>query len=558
MRNAPPISNNTTPIAPSAPDSGGVNATGMFTHLAPRAIQCVVGVIFVLLVMNFYQWGELSLSAIGYPGQLDFGEGVVWRQAQMMAAGQGYAPIEASPYIVFHYPPVFYGVVITTAEMLGMSYLEAGRLVSTLSALGVAAILALFYAAAIRDETRDRLSQLSILFVFLVCFTMFPLTRWSFLMRVDLVAVLLGFAGAFLAFRFPHRRWAVLCSAVLCVAAVYTKQSNIAAPGAAFLILLAIRPLHAGIWLGTCLVTGLGVLAVMVLATHGEFLNHIVLYNINRFDFSRLKTVPLLMNLYFFFMALIFISTRQAVQRLFVSVGPSRPILPRIEALRAKITHSLPDRLLFFWCVYIVMTILPTLAYAKSGAGVNYFIDFSLAWVLGLTVLLPQFVNRLRALFAGQGPETPIDHVRLAVWPIAFLAQCFATQGIVSLDGLLTEEMTARREFVDCRIQQAEKPIISDDMVALLRNGKDVVWESAIFAELAATGGWDETVMIDRLIGQDFAFLLTEGQRGDAVFDARYSNGVAGAVDAGYPKKEQWGGYLFHLPADYAAPACDA
>ena len=102
-------------------------------------------------------------------------------------------------------------------------------------------------------------------------------------------------------------------------------------------------------------------------------------------------------------------------------------------------------------------------------------------------------------------------------------------------------------------IQAAPRPVISDDMVILLRNRKEVLWEPAIFAELASTGHWDERPFIELIRARRFSFFITEGGRGDRIFDSRYTPAVASAMEEAYPTKCWVAGYLIHLPAAAAA-----
>jgi hypothetical protein len=99
------------------------------------------------------------------------------------------------------------------------------------------------------------------------------------------------------------------------------------------------------------------------------------------------------------------------------------------------------------------------------------------------------------------------------------------------------------------RVREASKPVISDDMVVIMRSGKEVVWEPAIFAELAVLDRWDEGPFIQMIQSNDFAFFVTEGQKGDPVFDSRYNASVLAAIEAAYPRTEQLAGYILHLPA---------
>ena len=98
-------------------------------------------------------------------------------------------------------------------------------------------------------------------------------------------------------------------------------------------------------------------------------------------------------------------------------------------------------------------------------------------------------------------------------------------------------------------IAATDKPVISDDMVLLLRSGKPVLWEPAIFAELASTGDWDQQPFVDRIRNREFAFFVTWGQRGFDRFDERYNRAVAEAIEAAYPIKQSTAaGLTVHRP----------
>ena len=65
---------------------------------------------------------------------------------------------------------------------------------------------------------------------------------------------------------------------------------------------------------------------------------------------------------------------------------------------------------------------------------------------------------------------------------------------------LWRESSSRARELaqLSAEIASADKPVISDDMVLLIRSGREVLWEPAIFAELASTGDWDERPFVRR------------------------------------------------------------
>jgi hypothetical protein len=98
-------------------------------------------------------------------------------------------------------------------------------------------------------------------------------------------------------------------------------------------------------------------------------------------------------------------------------------------------------------------------------------------------------------------------------------------------------------------VRAATKPIISDDMVLLVRNGKEVYIEPAIIGEGSALGSFDQRPLIRDVLAGKFAFFLTAGEAGDRIFDNRYSPEFAKAVDRAYPRKIRLLGRTIHLPA---------
>ncbi len=98
------------------------------------------------------------------------------------------------------------------------------------------------------------------------------------------------------------------------------------------------------------------------------------------------------------------------------------------------------------------------------------------------------------------------------------------------------------------RIEDAREPVLSDDMVLLMKAGKEVPWEPAIFSELANTGRWDQRLIVDMIKDRAFAFIITRGHSGEKIYDARFTPDVDMAIDKVYPRTEERGGRTLHLP----------
>ena len=73
----------------------------------------------------------------------------------------------------------------------------------------------------------------------------------------------------------------------------------------------------------------------------------------------------------------------------------------------------------------------------------------------------------------------------------------------------------ARKEMGELfrQIQAAQKPVVSDDMVMLLRAGKRHPLETMIFTGLAKEGKWDDGKLVDRIESHAFAFLVVRAAR---------------------------------------------
>jgi hypothetical protein len=177
---------------------------------------------------------------------------------------------------------------------------------------------------------------------------------------------------------------------------------------------------------------------------------------------------------------------------------------------------------------------------AKSGSNVNYFLDWSFA--LGM--------------FAAMAPS----EAGKAADPTPELRTIMTTAAAIGLAvGALFAPLPRTDERSDSPhardlarlarvIAAADKPVISDDMVVLIRGGQDVRWESAIFAELASTGRWDERPFVERIRNHEFAFFITLDDEGRSSFRQRYNPAVAQAIDTAYPSREEMAGLIIHRP----------
>ena len=493
-----------------------------------------------------YEFGRFlvdAVAAIGFAGELDYGEGIVWEQMRLMLAGRGYGAIDGLPAIVFHYPPVFHMVSAALAGATGIDQLAAGRSVSIGSTVLIGVLAGLLAAKTVRADDSLRTAVVCGVVAGLSVFCFSPIAYWAPLMRVDMLSIALSFAGLLAAMFALTRPALVVVSSLLFVAAVFTKQTSIVAPAAVFVTFLLIRPRLAWLLAGSCIAIGLVALGALMIATDGGFARHIFLYNANRIDPRRLGAILLEIASHSLFVTVVVIDVAARLQaRLPLYRGAGS-----ISALRQRLLAAPGDAFYLMILVYAVLAFLMTLSIAKSGSNVNYFME----WMAVLAILLGTAARD--AANAVLGLTMPTPSKRLFANPLLVPAliglQTLLLSPIADNAKQQAPARVAELRKLEAMVRSAPRPVISDDMVLLIRSGVAVQWEPAIFAELASTGAWDEAPFVDRIEARQFAFFVTAGVRGERLFDSRYNPAVADAIEAAYPVKREVAGYTLHLPA---------
>ena len=480
----------------------------------------------VLLIVLLVDAGKLLTTAtlaIGYPYDLDYGEGIVWQQMVNIVAGRGYAPLGTFPAIVYHYPPVYHLVVAGVTALTGGDALAAGRSVSLASTLGAMAMAG--WLAGRAAGTADRRCLMVGGTVAALAFGASPtVLAWASLMRVDLLATALTLAGLCLTVRGLRLPTHVPVAAAITFAlAVYTKQTAILGPLAAFAALMVVRRGTGWRFLALSAALGLAALAVLMAVSHGQFLRHVLSYNVNRFDPGRWQL-------------LVYTLASQAVMlaiALAVAVG-----------LRRRMT---PTRLLL--AIYLGLRLLTLPLSLKSGASDNYLIDlFSIA-----------------AVFVGVGvAEVAAAVLRGCPWPRPLVTLLLLVALPVQAARLGDAHEVARdprwradAAAVVARIRATPRPVIGDYMVLIRRAGRPVLFEPAIAAELAHAGRYDEAGMVAVVRRGELGFIVTQGDL--HWYGERYNPAMQAAIAAAYPRVEHHGDMTLHLPAapamrDPAAP----
>jgi hypothetical protein len=326
-------------------------------------------------------------------------------------------------------------------------------------------------------------------------------------------------------------------AALLFVCAVYTKQSMIAAPAACFGALLLLRPATALRGIATAVVIGAAVLGILSWVTEGGFFRHLFLYNLNRFDVRQLLPLLTLFSAHALYFAVALLGNRERIGQLAAALKvKGAPLRARI----AGVPGGEPYVILLF---YLGTTLLMLPLIAKSGSNANYLIEFIcvVSLFVGLSVK-----EAARLVLHGSAVARPMRLLSL-VLVAALVAQVWLLP-TDRFDKISPRPDQAEFAALARLIHQADRPVLSDDMVLVLRAGKDVLWEPAIFAELSAKGLVDERAFVRRIEARQFAFLVTFGGPGAPEFDARYNPAVTAAILRAYPHQRRIAGFLVRTP----------
>ena len=325
----------------------------------------------ILLAVHAAFLLALIASAIRFPFGIDYGEGIVWQQMKLVIAGHAYGRIDGFPAIVFHYTPLYYLLADALHATTGVDELAAGRIVSAAATALTSTLAGLIIFTSLRRESGSLSAIVCAVIGGLVILSFIPVQIFSALMRVDMAAIMFSFAGVYFALSARMRRELIHLAALCFLAAVFTKQVSIAAPAATFLTLLFVQPRTAVAGAATTLVVGVTIAASLTFFTDGNFLRHIFLYNINRLKLSNYTMFAILL-LYvgYIYVVLIGLAWRMNECWRFGERGA------RFRALRKRLTASPYDTALFLFLVYFCFAAAMLAFIFKSGASVNYFIEF--------------------------------------------------------------------------------------------------------------------------------------------------------------------------------------
>ena len=461
----------------------------------PRPLFLLYFTLAIFLAAGVVAFILQSAIAVRTDSELDYGEGIVlWQAANVTNWKRAYRPIEQYPHIVFHYPPLFHLTSRAVATFTN-TLLQAGRLTSVLSLAGTCLITALLTAWTMPPGGGSFARFIGAFAAGTLVFTT-PMWTWGVLMRVDMLAIFLTVCGVAL-FVLARRRPALSFLAfVFFVAAVYTKQTQFAAPIACFLLAFIERPRRALQLFGFSTALGLIVMAMLYTATDGVILRHLITYNQNPYFPQRI------------FIRLRYHCSYLVGPLLIAGLFPIALFRTRKTRLLTRLRIAL-KRTFFERCVLVVAAyfwlsaIIAAATISKQGASDNYFLEMDVVacWLSGLFVA---WLAR-RASFK---PRRAFVYLQMIVVFVLMLQCVTSFRQVAAIARTYKHRPIDRSHEVVNFIKQLPGDVYSEDMIILVQAGKEVPAEPAIISALAEDGKWDESGFVERIKNGQFSAVV--------------------------------------------------
>ncbi len=460
---------------------------------------------------------------------MNLGEGPVLNQcARIMIQGLAYPKLSPTEPIVFNYPPVYYLLTHAVAAT-GLDLLLAGRIVALISMLGVALVTGLLVYRVVPARL-GRIPRFGGAALVVLSFGFRAVTRWAPIMRVDLPALLLTLAGMYC---FVQRRMAL--AFVFFSLAMFTKHNFFSAL-AACLIVAAILGVSTLLrCLGAASAVALPLLAGYVWWTGGEFLNHLVRYNIAPFSL-RLMIDGMWRN--FLDIRWVLCFAAPAVALATVKVIRARSV----ARLRLGLRASRFRLALAAGALHWIFSLLISASYGKFGSDFNYFLEWDLVscWLGGM-------IFSIVVWKAQRTPRKVLLAAPALLIPMAGLLEMapVALRSFKPSSATLEEAARTREKYRELYrlVAAIPGPVISQDMTVVVQSGKKFQFEPDLIRHMTEVGSFDETPLIARVAAAEYGAIILYSSL-DFIFTPR----MAAAVRQNYEERQTIGQFRIYRP----------
>lgn len=505
-------------------------------RLLPRMRHRYVRLIATLVALNLAGCLYAGWFHVTRPYEIDYGEGIVLYQARhILDRDVAFQPITQYPYVVYHYPPVFH-LASRALDLAVGDLLLSGRIVSFVCGLLICGILVLLTSALLPRRVDPAIRRAMCAAAGALPLT-FPNFYWTWLARVDSIALVFAFFALWVFVRLRPSWPADIAVGALFVVALFAKQMTLASVFACLITAALIdhaRLLRTVVTMG---VLGSAILGVLIWFTHGEVIRHLFLYIQNPFNW--LAAVAGIIINWLELPILASLAVAAVARTLRRSVARARRF-----SLRAwgSYLRSSPRRCATFVLVlHHVIAGVFTLSGGKAGSNVNYYLEWNLTLpplaVLALVRWLPKcHTERMR--FS--------QVLAVAALPFFLITAPFSVGWYPHLRDLQVDDQAALRNhaaLIDL-LRHTPGPVLSEDMTLLDQADKGVPAEPAIINVLAVAGTWDEAPMIDLIRRHHFDRIIVYDLRARY----RWTPAMARAIDGAYHWEQSYGKYKVYRP----------
>jgi len=442
--------------------------------------------------------------------QLDYGEAPLIDQAKRLAKGENIyqRDLTAPPYTVSNYPPLYVLLLAPFAKLFSPSFLP-GRLISLASTI----IGAVFLGGIVLNLSQNRLASRVTTCFFL---TIPYVVEWSAHARVDMLALALSTGALYFGSKQEKTRRTSFMSAILLVAAMFTRQTyGFAAPVTLFLWMVIDDKRHAFMLAGiTALLSGFLFLIINGV-THGGFYFNIVSANVNPFDWAQVWDYWLRLREVF-------------------------PLLLILSMAYCCFADS-KNRSWQLATFYLVTSAISALTIGKLGANINYLLEVSAAFSLTVGMLL----SRLGADETGMNthqrtnfiqPWLPVIRgalmVALAV-QVGLFIKATLNRPVESLKWRIMPQK--QLAYLDWFVGTKEAPILADEhMGMLVLQDRPLVIQPFEMTQLANAGLWNQANFITTITHQEPSLILIHHFMGYPVYTTRWTSEMLTAISENY------------------------
>jgi hypothetical protein len=485
-----------------------------------------LGLLFYL-ALTFW----LAHTAIFFPYQLDYGEGIVlWFTRQLALGHSIYKGLDGLPYASSNYPPLGMAFAVPFRALFGDTYI-GGRWLNLASAMIVTAFVYRF----VREEGTRPAAALSGLFFLGSTFVY----HWVPLFRVDLIGLAFTAAGIFFVWRWqckhdksrsmnhertygpspPQPAWDLVVAGLFFLAAIYTKHSLVFAPTAAVFAIL-MRSRRTGIAFAVALgVAAGGIFIALDALTQGGFAFGLVSSNATVWLWSTFQS-----------------TTNDFLWTYLVLIA---------FALWGWVTH-LREKRVGILEIYVFAAVVSLGLAGRVGAWENYYFEAIICVCVFAGISL-----------ARMGKSGGFGDMLAAPWwlPLLLLIQLalFWREHDPAIAIKLMGVTRSGNQQLAPLVRSQNGIVISEDMGMLVTNEKPVDYYSFQYSSLAGSGQWDQHWEVQNLREGNFPLvILFQGTREDVDHYHDFTREFASALDYGYGLKLENERYKVYEPAPLA------